>query len=191
MAVQWGSVAQWASAILTSGSLALAFYILLKDRRKSEREQASRVSAAYDREAKSVRIFNRSDQAVYNVFVFPYTTLHYALPSAKPGIGWEKIGWVERQGNIGSVGPHSETSYTPPAGSFDGAEPTRVDILFVDSFGRSWARSGAGLLVGGSNEVKTLQRLGREGRLSSLDRLRLFRDRAYGRIGLGRLARRT
>jgi hypothetical protein len=38
--VQWGPVSTWVGSILTAGSLAVAFSILLRDRRKAESEQA-------------------------------------------------------------------------------------------------------------------------------------------------------
>ncbi len=41
--VDWGTVPAWASAILTSGSLLLGFYILLRDRRKEEKGEARKL----------------------------------------------------------------------------------------------------------------------------------------------------
>ncbi|WP_375491978.1 hypothetical protein [uncultured Jatrophihabitans sp.] len=40
----WGNVPAWVGAFLTSGSLFLAFTLLLRDRRKEERSQADQVS---------------------------------------------------------------------------------------------------------------------------------------------------
>ncbi|MFC8095260.1 hypothetical protein [Streptomyces sp. NPDC057301] len=42
-AVDWGNVPAWCSSILTSGSLTLGFYILLRDRRKEERAEARKL----------------------------------------------------------------------------------------------------------------------------------------------------
>ena len=44
--IDWGNVPAWAGSILTSGSLALGFSILRRDRQKEEREQASKVGAS-------------------------------------------------------------------------------------------------------------------------------------------------
>src|SRR5712692_4417135 len=41
--VNWGDVPAWAGAFLTSSSLILAFYILLRDRRTNERSQVERI----------------------------------------------------------------------------------------------------------------------------------------------------
>lgn len=41
--LDWGSVPAWVGSILTGGSLLLGFSILLRDRRKGEREQAERI----------------------------------------------------------------------------------------------------------------------------------------------------
>lgn len=41
--LDWGTVPAWFSAVLTGGSLLLGFYILLRDRRKEERNEALKV----------------------------------------------------------------------------------------------------------------------------------------------------
>ncbi|WP_167504693.1 hypothetical protein [Streptomyces malaysiensis] len=41
--IDWGTFPTWVSAVLTGGSLLLGFYILLRDRRKEERREASSV----------------------------------------------------------------------------------------------------------------------------------------------------
>ncbi|MFE3106856.1 hypothetical protein [Kitasatospora indigofera] len=41
--VDWGSVPAWSSSLLTSGSLALGFYIVLRDRRKEEKAEARKL----------------------------------------------------------------------------------------------------------------------------------------------------
>lgn len=41
--LDWGNVPAWVASILTGASLLLGFYILLRDRRKEEREQALRI----------------------------------------------------------------------------------------------------------------------------------------------------
>lgn len=72
--VQWGNVPSWISGVLSSISIVLAFYILLRDRRKAEREQVYRLVVVVER--KSVRqhnlthhitLINSSDQPFYNL----------------------------------------------------------------------------------------------------------------------------
>jgi hypothetical protein len=46
--IDWGNVPSWFGSVLTGASLMLGFYILLRDRSKEEREQASKVIAQHD-----------------------------------------------------------------------------------------------------------------------------------------------
>jgi hypothetical protein len=158
--IEWGNVASWASALLTSGSLALAFLILIKDRRKAEREQAALVSAIYDHPADVVRVFNGSDQAIYDVFVFPHNRLFFVPAGDRY---WEKVGWSEWKGNVGSLAPRSERQYAYPRDRLPGKTPTVVDVAFVDSFGRAWSRSASGRLTGGRSLDDVVPALDRDG----------------------------
>jgi hypothetical protein len=45
--IDWGNVPSWFGSVLTGASLMLGFYILLRDRSKEEREQASKVMAQH------------------------------------------------------------------------------------------------------------------------------------------------
>ncbi|MFI8966923.1 hypothetical protein ACIGO8_32970 [Streptomyces sp. NPDC053493] len=71
--IDWGTAPAWLSAFLTGGSLLLGFYILLRDRRKEERLEASKVVSMYypegDEYAESSQIRvvlrNTADRPIY------------------------------------------------------------------------------------------------------------------------------
>jgi len=69
--LDWGTVPAWVGAILTSGSLALGFYVLLRDRRKEERTEASLVVCwrVWSDEEFVTHIHNASQRAVVDVTV--------------------------------------------------------------------------------------------------------------------------
>jgi hypothetical protein len=69
--VDWGTVPAWSSSILTSGSLALGFYILLRDRRKEDREEASLVTCWLEGsgDGRMVHVLNASPRPI------PYAAL--------------------------------------------------------------------------------------------------------------------
>ncbi|MBD0743824.1 hypothetical protein [Streptomyces sp. CBMA152] len=75
--LDWGTVPAWASAFLTSGSLLLGFYILLRDRRKEERQEALKVVCwseygylgTPDQDMHMVHMLNTSSRPVYNASV--------------------------------------------------------------------------------------------------------------------------
>ncbi|MFJ5883474.1 hypothetical protein [Kitasatospora cineracea] len=60
--IDWGSAPAWVSAFLTSGSLGLGFYILLRDRRKEEITEAAKVFAwtEHDGDVTTTKILNGS-----------------------------------------------------------------------------------------------------------------------------------
>ncbi|MFE6623258.1 hypothetical protein [Streptomyces sp. NPDC057740] len=72
--LDWGTVPAWASAILTSGSLLLGFYILLRDRRKEEKEEARKLvfsmSTLQAGDPHVVRVTNVSDRPFLSVGMF-------------------------------------------------------------------------------------------------------------------------
>ncbi|MGW5064206.1 hypothetical protein ACWEQ2_44280 [Streptomyces sp. NPDC004096] len=73
--LDWGTVPAWASAFLTSGSLGLGFYILLRDRRKEERQEALKVvcwseygfADSPDNGMHVVHVLNTSDRPISHV----------------------------------------------------------------------------------------------------------------------------
>jgi hypothetical protein len=69
--IDWGSAPAWASAILTSGSFALGFYVLLRDRRKEERSEASLVVCwrVWSNDEYETHIHNASKRTVVDVNV--------------------------------------------------------------------------------------------------------------------------
>ncbi len=70
--LDWGTVPAWASAILTSGSLFLGFYILLRDRRKEEKEEARKLvfSVRMSDHRHVVLVTNVSDRPFLSVSMF-------------------------------------------------------------------------------------------------------------------------
>jgi hypothetical protein len=139
----------------------MALHIMLRDRRKEEREQAAQISAVWDRKQSLAIIYNRSDQAIYNVFIFPHNT-HWHIGEEQVTI--EKVGLNEWQGDMGAIAPQSEEIYEVPEGVLNNT-PTGVDILFVDSFGRYWSRTSRGKLAGGSGMSKAQKSLSAELRI--------------------------
>lgn len=73
-APDWGTVPTWASAILTSGSLILGFYILLRDRRKEEKEEARKLVFSMNTPQAGaphvIRVINVSDRPFLSVGMF-------------------------------------------------------------------------------------------------------------------------
>lgn len=69
----WGTVPVWVGAVLTAGSLLLGFYIILRDRWKSEKEQASKVAYwvtnSHEREGYLATVNNGSESPIYGVGV--------------------------------------------------------------------------------------------------------------------------
>lgn len=71
MTIDWGNAPAWMSAILTSGSLSLGFYVLLRDRRKEERTEASLVVCwrVWSADEYVTHIHNASKRTVVDVEV--------------------------------------------------------------------------------------------------------------------------
>lgn len=72
--VEWGNVPSWISGVLSSVSILLAFYIILRDRRKVEREQVNKLvviverrSIKRDRLTHHISLINSSTQPFYDV----------------------------------------------------------------------------------------------------------------------------
>ena len=72
--IDWGSVPAWIGSVLTSASVLLALYIILRDKRAERREQASRVtfvsSLTYGHNARHrarvvIYVYNYSEAAIY------------------------------------------------------------------------------------------------------------------------------
>jgi len=67
--IDWGPTAAWVSAILTSGSLSLGFYILLRDRRKEERSDAAKIMCwrVWSSNEYATHVLNASDRVIVDV----------------------------------------------------------------------------------------------------------------------------
>ena len=132
--IDWGSAPAWASAILTGGSLLLGFYILLRDRRKEERQEAARVVAMYypeygdDHVAVQVRVAlrNTADRPVY----FP-SVLFRRAGEVRP---WPYAEDVVEPGDAAEV-------RVPKC--IDGTSVQIVGFAFHDGDGCIWARDFA------------------------------------------------
>jgi hypothetical protein len=149
MSVEWGSVSSWVGAVLTSGSLGLGFSILIRDRKERRRDQAATVSAVWDRDAHVVRVHNTSKQAIYSIQVFPYLAVHALYSNKKVTYEYKKEGLTEWQGHIAHIEPESFQSFEPKLDKLPGKQPSNVDVLFIDSRGQVWGRTGLGKLAHG------------------------------------------
>ena len=73
--VRWGDVPTWLSSIMTGGSLLLGFYILLRERRKNEEEQARKLACWFDLDVSAVvQHPNSLANYVYMVILHNYST---------------------------------------------------------------------------------------------------------------------
>jgi len=136
-AIQWGNVPAWASAVLTSISLLLALYLMLRDRQRDIRAQASRTSAYLLRLGTSrapgpwvICYINRSDTPVVDVQV------EVADPRAAV---------IERR-SVPTLPPLSEISSDPLDSQALLTPECRVAISFTDNSGIRWQRTSEGQL---------------------------------------------
>jgi hypothetical protein len=64
----WGTVPAWFSALLSGGSVVLALYIILRDRKKEEQADAMKVICwVHHEEGRTVHVLNASDRAIHYV----------------------------------------------------------------------------------------------------------------------------
>lgn len=93
----WGNVPAWVGSILTAGSLMLGFYIILRDRKNSEKEQIRKLIVRYSDKPKDKSIpvlTNASELPFYDVSC----TMHFATKGSicrKPS-HWP-VGPIERR----------------------------------------------------------------------------------------------
>lgn len=134
--LEWGSVPQWFSTLLTGGSLILGFYILLRDRKKAEQEDARKIICWVTLESEGDRflthVINTSDRTVHGVTLLSWTrttprqrrmnfTTIPVLDTLLPGEEGTKD-------TIRYEGEQSQISHIPWA------------VSFVDSDGAAWIR---------------------------------------------------
>ncbi|NKY29419.1 hypothetical protein [Nocardia gamkensis] len=125
--IDWGTLPTWVSAFLTSGSLALGFYILLRDRKKEELTEARKVICwiDYDNDAHVNHVLNTTDRTVSRVRVL--VELRSAANVLEP----------YHLANI--IRPGEEATASTPRRVGDGkAVPEFIE--FDDADGISWVR---------------------------------------------------
>ncbi|WP_406551353.1 hypothetical protein [Streptomyces sp. YS-3] len=132
--MDWGTVPAWASAFLTSGSLLLGFYILLRDRRKEERQEALKVvcwseygsADSPDHGMHVVHVLNTSSRPIYNASVL--VDLRLVAFDGFEGFG------------LAGIIPSAEEATTRIDRRMNHRKIFPVAIGFTDSDGFDWIR---------------------------------------------------
>ncbi|MCX4649493.1 hypothetical protein [Streptomyces sp. NBC_01446] len=126
--LEMGTVPTWISAFLTGGSLLMGFYILLRDRRKEEREQAVGIVCwiEYGSDESIVHILNTTTRPISKVRVF-----------VQIGVGH---GPGDIFGMSSIVAAASGETFSYPRRSEDGQKLIPTVVLFTDSSGIEWLR---------------------------------------------------
>ncbi|MFD6937316.1 hypothetical protein ACFWAP_14355 [Streptomyces goshikiensis] len=130
--LDWGTVPAWFSAVLTGGSLLLGFYILLRDRRKAERNEALKVVAWTERGADDegsfirIHVRNTADRPILYV---------NALYSKGDGSGKilslpATVPWVPKDEEISLDVPRYES----------GRRTLALGLSFQDADGFRWVK---------------------------------------------------
>lgn len=109
--MDWGTVPAWVGSILTAGSLALGFYIILRDKKTAEKEQIQKLITrevskrnknsphSYKGRTKALVMTNASDSPFYDV----HGKMHGNF-SDKPPISWKLKRWLKpRHWPVGSA----------------------------------------------------------------------------------------
>ncbi|MGY1710851.1 hypothetical protein ACI8AC_15205 [Geodermatophilus sp. SYSU D00758] len=145
--IDWGSVPVWVGAVLTGGSLLLGFYLMLRDRRMDEQEQA-RMLACYltnINEEPAIALHNASTINVTSV-----TVTGYAYPR---GLGRTFAALRSRGDFFGHVDEIEPGRKIVKAVRVYGGDKDVVDwsiynertrLQFIDGYGNSWTRMGIG-----------------------------------------------
>ncbi|MFJ4748737.1 hypothetical protein [Streptomyces albogriseolus] len=116
--IDWGSVPAWFSAVLTSGSLFLGFYIMLRDRRKEETAEARRLVFTCTSTGWMkwhITAQNTSDRPVTGLGMYPLGQQVFGQSVLLPG--------------------------EMTTGEFSGESFQSLVALFADADGQAWARS--------------------------------------------------
>jgi hypothetical protein len=127
--IEWGTVPAWASAILTSGSLTLGFYVLLRDRRKEERTEASLIVCwrVWNNETYVTHIYNASKRTIVDVNVL------VRFPSDRQKFSWESFPGP-------SVLRPEEEQFIRTPRSLNGTKLVPEFVTFQDADGIFWVR---------------------------------------------------
>lgn len=134
--MDWGSVPAWFSAILSGGSVLLALYIILRDRKKAEREDATKVlvwtETGDDGETETTYVFNASPRTVHAVTLLLW----------RNGASFRDDPELEKVSVAPTLRPDEEASKTTTAPTLAerGRQPRPWAVGFIDADGGSWVR---------------------------------------------------
>jgi len=141
--IDWGSVPAWAGSILSTISVLLALFIILRDRRRDRREQAQRIAIStryqYTR-AKSlhplkirITIHNTSDAAIWR----PYLDIRPKNKWAKTRITRRFNSGLDGK-NLRPIAPGESSSLVVYLDEY--REALQIRGIFTDQKGVPWAR---------------------------------------------------
>ncbi|MFF5031338.1 hypothetical protein [Nocardia salmonicida] len=128
--IDLGTLPTWVSAFLTSGSLALGFFILLRDRRKEELAEARKIICWYSRsdnqDENVTHVLNTSERVISNVRVL---------------IRLRTADWAGLEGfHIAPlIRPGEEVATNTPRRAGEAKSPPEF-VEFNDSDGIGWAK---------------------------------------------------
>ncbi|MEU7662466.1 hypothetical protein [Streptomyces lincolnensis] len=127
--LEWGTVPAWLSAVLTGGSLLMGFHILLRDRKKDERNEALKIVTWAERDANDegsfirIHVRNTADRPILYVDAL-----------------YEGAGGIERlPSNVPMVLKDEEITLEVPR-YMNGRRTLARGIAFQDANGFSWVR---------------------------------------------------
>ncbi|MFC9595780.1 hypothetical protein ACFTUC_39040 [Streptomyces sp. NPDC056944] len=142
--IDWGTFPAWLSALLTGGSLLLGFYILLRDRRKEERQEALKlvITGAHrdaDEEHSFIQIGvrNTADRPFYG------PTILYGRDG--------EVGRLYFEDDL--VEPGQEATIRVPR-YLDGVRTFPLGVVFQDSNGYTWVRDVASFSLQRRREIR-------------------------------------
>ncbi|MYX39013.1 MULTISPECIES: hypothetical protein [unclassified Streptomyces] len=131
--MDWGTVPAWFSAILSGGSVLLALYIILRDRKKAEREDAMKVICWRDSsdEERTTHVRNAAGRAIHHVRMLGW--LRPNGGGTAEDVGFE--GW----GIAGLLHPDEDAEVTTLYRLGD-RKIVHWAVQFTDADGRQWVR---------------------------------------------------
>ncbi|WP_327723925.1 hypothetical protein [Streptomyces europaeiscabiei] len=140
--IDWGTVPAWASTILTSGSLLLGFYILLRDRVKDERAEALKLIcwSVDSADARRVHVLNLADRA----FTHPYIIVAFEESDALASVGFATdradVGGLFTlvDDRVVVIRPGEEIVRDIPRREQEAIQP--IAVTFLDADGVVWTR---------------------------------------------------
>ncbi len=82
--IDWGSAPAWVSSILTSGSVTLAFYVILRDRRREEFNEAKQIACwrVWTETECHTHVYNIGEKAVTDLHLLVMTSSDAKASSA-------------------------------------------------------------------------------------------------------------